>query len=198
MHQRPNPWRWPAATALALALLLGGVFFTPDSWIEFFFSPLNLGDEDGTGDRRGWLELLPPPEIVVAAEEPAPATKPDPKRDEPQVEWQNPDWWQEGWRIKMETETETALRPAPADSAAVVLRELGIGQDFFSMVKPDSVLAARLHLLKLEDSYRFDELKPFLSAMGRAAAYRDIMSRKADMYDEFLGREIIAPDAENR
>ena len=194
MRDRRNPWKWPAVMMLASAFLLGGVFLTPRSWIEFFFSPLSL-DFAAEQDRpRGWLELLPPPEIQVTADQ----SEPEPERDEPEPErelaWENPAWWQEGWRVRVESETAGALRPSRGDSVTVLLAELGIGQDLLTMVRPDSVLAVRLHLLMLEDSYRFDELKPYLGAMTRAEAYRDIQSRVADMYDDFLGREIMVPD----
>ena len=194
MRDRRNPWKWPAVILLATAFLLGSVFLVPRSWIEFFFSPLSLDFTAEQDQPRGWMEILPPPTIQVSEEPPPPESdRPEPE-PEPPVEWENPAWWQEGWRIKAETETAGALRPTPRDSVAVLLTELGIGQDLLTMVRPDSVLALRLHMLKLEDSYRFDEMKPYLSAMTRAAAFRDIKSRAADMYDDFLGREIMVPD----
>ena len=197
MRNRPNPWKWPTVILLATTFLLGGVFLTPRSWIEFFFSPLSLDFSEEPERLRGWLEILPPLEIEVAEVQQEPEPENEDPKPEPLVEWENPAWWQEGWRIKTETEMVGALRPTPPDSVAVLLTELGIGQDFLTMVRPDSVLAVRLHMLKLEDSYKFDEMKPYLSAMTRADAYRDLQSRVADMYDNFLGREIIVPDKPN-
>ena len=49
-------------------------------------------------------------------------------------------------------------------------------------------------MLQLEDSFKFDELKPYLRAMTKSRAYADILSRAADMYDDFLGTEIMTPD----
>lgn len=192
MRPDHNPWKWPVVILLAVLLLCGGVLFTPRSWIEYFFSPLSLEPVGESVPRRGWLEIQPPP-VVEITERPAEREPERPEPETPEI-WENPDWWRDGWRIKTETETGRALRATAADSAAVLLTELGIGQDFFSMVKPDSLLASRLHLLKLEDSYRFDELKPYLSAMTRARAYRDIQSRAADMYDNFLATDIMVPD----
>ena len=192
MRHDPNPWKWPTAILLAVVFLFGSVFLIPRSWIDFFFSPLSLELAADLDQPRGWLEILPPP--VVEATREGPESEPDAPEPEPPVEWENPAWWQEGWRIKTEAETIVAMRPSPRDSVVVLLIELGIGQDFLSMVRPDSVLAAQLHLLKLEDSYKFDEMKPYLSAMTRAAAYRDIRSRAADMYDDFLSYEIMTPD----
>ncbi len=65
---------------------------------------------------------------------------------------------------------------------------------FLGRTRPDSLLASRLFLLRVEDSFKFDELKPYLSAMARSRDYADIMSRAADMYDHFLAQEIMTPD----
>jgi hypothetical protein len=86
------------------------------------------------------------------------------------------------------------LAPAVPDSAAVVLRALGLEDDFLARVRPDSVMARRLQLLRQEDSFRFDELKPYLAAMARARDYADMMSRAADMYGEHLQSAIMTPD----
>ena len=77
---------------------------------------------------------------------------------------------------------------------AVFLERLGVGQDLLTLVKPDSVLAARLILLQREDQMGFDELKPYFQAVTRSRAYADILSRAADMYGDFLQQEIIVPD----
>lgn len=195
MRNRPTPWRWPVAIALAMAFLFGGVFLVPRAWIDSFFSPLLLLEDAEQDRHRGWLEILPPPELRVAENEPEPPMRPEPP---PPTEWNNPDWWRKGWRMRVETGTVRSLRAASVDSVTVLLEALGIGQDFMTRAKPDSLLASRLQLLRLEDSTRFDELKPFLGAMGRAEQYRDIMSRKADIYDDFLAQDIIAPDASGR
>ena len=80
------------------------------------------------------------------------------------------------------------------DSIAIALEMLDLTPSVLDLARPDSVLAARLHLMRIEDGVRFDELKPYLGAMTRANAYRDMMSRAADMYDEFLQSEIMVPD----
>lgn len=191
MHHRSHPAKWPLSIVTTLVLLIGGVFFTPRSWIEFFFSPLPSLEQETGGASRGWLTILPPPEVEVTRPEPRPEPEQQPEPES--VEWSNPDWWREGWNVRIETAHELSVRPAPVDSAQVVLEALGIGEDFMTRAKPDSVLAARLQLLKIEDSYLLDELKPFLYALGRAEQYRDIMSRKADIFDDFLATDIMAP-----
>lgn len=196
MHRRHHPAKWPLSITTALVLLLGGVFFTPRSWIEFFFSPLRAFERDEVAATRGWMTILPTPEIEVA--EPAFETENEDRPEPEPVPWSNPDWWREGWNVRIEAAHESAVRAAPVDSAQVVLEALGIGEDFMTRVRPDSVLAARLHLLRVENSFLADELKPYLSAMGRAEQYRDIMSRKADMFDDFLATDIIAPSIPDR
>lgn len=196
MHRRHHPAKWPLSIATALVLLLGGVFFTPRSWIEFFF-PSRYQDRDfERGQGICWLTIVAPPEVEVIAPTPEPEREKEPE-PEP-VQWSNPDWWREGWNVRIETAHVQAVRAAPLDSARVVLEALGIGEDFMTRARPDSVLAARLHLLQLEDSYRLNELKPYLYALGRAEQYRDIMSRKADMFDDFLATDIMAPSIPDR
>ncbi len=76
----------------------------------------------------------------------------------------------------------------------VVLQALGLGADFMNRARPDSVLASRLFMLQVEDNFRYDELKPFLTQMARSRAYADILSRAADMYNEHLDRTVQVPD----
>jgi hypothetical protein len=130
------------------------------------------------------IEVAPPE--PVAPDEARPE-KPRPTREDPR-------WWTAGWEVRTETATAQDLRPAGPDSTAVVLQALGLGEDFLARVRPDSVMAQRLLLLRHEDSFRFDELKPYLAAMGRARDYADMMSRAADMYGEHLQSEIMTPD----
>lgn len=103
-------------------------------------------------------------------------------------------WWTEGWRVQTITAVNQDLRAAVADSVEFLLTELGLKIDFLQMVRPDSVLASQLFLLKVEDSFRFDELKPYLSALTRSRAYADMMSRAHDIHENFLQQEIMTPD----
>ena len=92
------------------------------------------------------------------------------------------------------TDSPAVRRQAPADSVAILLTALGVERDFMTLVRPDSVMASRLFLMQVEDSFKFDELKPYLEAMARSRDYADMMSRAADMYDDFLATEIMTPD----
>ena len=189
MRRRGSPWRWPAAIGLTIGLLLAGVFLVPQSWLDAFFSPLDLQPDDGLKQPRPWLVLVPPPE-VIAQDRRAPPPPPLPAPSEPPVA----DWWTRSWRVRVADDLAASLRPTPEDSSRVVLDALGLPTNLAMLVRPDSLLAARLLIMRREDGFRFDELKPYLQAMTRAAAYRDIQARAADMFDDFLHQDIIVPD----
>jgi hypothetical protein len=193
MRDRRDPWKWPVCVGLTVAMVLMTAFLLPQRWINAFFSPLSLVERLQREQGPEWMVLLPPPpmEMVPDHQPDTPAPRPDPARPETH---RDPDWWSKGWRIRTEPETPAAKPRAAADSVAILLAALGVERDFMTRARPDSVLAARLFLLQVEDSFRFDEMKPYFSAMTRARAYADIMSRAADMYDDFLATEIMTPD----
>lgn len=183
---RASPWRWPLAWAFVLGSLAALVFLVPASWIAWFFSPLDL-EQGRTPEPRPWLVLVPPPEVLPEV----PAAEPE-KRPPPPVQAPPPaDWWTAAWRVRAADDVAAGTAAAVEDSARVVLDALGLPTDLAMIVRPDSVMAARLLLMEREDGFRFDELKPYLSAMTRAAAYRDLQSRVADMYDDFLRQDIM-------
>ena len=190
MPHRRDPWKWPVC-GLSVVLLLGAVFFIPRAWIQSFFSPLDLSDPEALHRRSAWMTILPPPAVQVARPEEPPPVERDDRRRPPR---EDPRWWTQGWAIRRESERADDLAPAPPDSADQLLSALGLGKDFMTRVRPDSVLASRLLILRQEDSFRFDELKPYFEAMTRAHDYADMMSRAADMYDEHLASEIMVPD----
>ena len=189
MRDRDDPWKWPFAVGLALALTAGLFLFLPDAWLENFSRVPGTGRFLPAIPPARWITLLPPPDIASEPDllpEPLPSKETSPPED--------PRWWSQGWQVVTGTAVTRDLRPTPADSVAVLLTELGVGLDFLQQVRPDSLLATRLALMQVEDSMRFDELKPYLSAMTRARAYADILSRAADMYGDFLQSKIMVPD----
>ena len=192
MRPRRDPWKWPV-TGLTVLLFLGTVFLVPRSWIDSFFSPLVLDAHDRNAAGRSWMAILPPLEIEVERSAAPPPTPPE--RERPRPSREDPGWWTAGWEVRAGDGVSRDFTPARRDSVVVIVMEaLGLGQDFMTRPRPDSVMAQRLHLLQTEDSFRFDELKPDLSAMARSRAYADIMSRAADMYGEHLQSEIMTPD----
>lgn len=192
MRPRRDPWKWPV-TGMTVLLFLGAVFLVPRSWIDSFFSPLDLDAHDQAAAGRRWMAILPPPEIEVERSETLPEPLPDHEKPRPPRE--DPGWWTAGWEVRAGDGVTDDFTPVRRDSAvAIVMEALDLGQDFMTRTRPDSVMAQRLHLLQTEDSFKFDELKPYLSAMARSRAYADIMSRAADMYGEHLQSEIMTPD----
>jgi len=192
MRTRHHPLKWPFSIGLALALFLGAVFWIPAEWIDFFFSPRNIA-ENQVAQRPGqWLNILPPPTIeIVPLDEKLPEATTQPPVTLPA---DDPDWWTQGWRIQTVSETRILLKPTPVDSVKVILQALGIGMDFTRKALPDSVLNHQLMILGIEDGFAFEELKPYLSALTRARAMMDKKSRESDMYDEHLGSQIMVPD----
>ncbi len=193
MRDRRDPWRWPFSIGLALSLFLAGIFLIPQTWVDFFLSSLDRPDFAGDIPPQSWLEILPPPELYIEQEAVKPPVPPDP----PPLE--RPDaadarWWTQGWRVRVVETVAGDLHDSPIDSSLVLLTMLDLTPDILGIMRPDSVLASRLWFMQLADSFRFDELKPYLGAMTRSQAYADIMSRAADMYDDFLESEIMVPD----
>ena len=190
-RRRGNPWRWPVVIAVALGLVVAGFIGTPQSWIDSFLTPGRPGQGRRTNQPRPWLVLMPPPEIMVQPSRTRIVTADEPESREPVP---TADWWREGWRIRIAAAPLSVARPSAIDSVRFLLESLGLQQDLAVRSRPDSLLAVRLLMLRREDAYGFDALKPYLEAMTRARAYADIHSRAADMYDDFLASEIMVPD----
>ncbi len=196
MRSRSDPWKWPACIGLTVVLFLATVFLVPESWIDAFFSPLSLVERLEREQVTQWTVILPPPVVEEVPDHQLPAETPrGPQRRT--TEHLDPDWWTRGWIVKafpLNTDPDLRRTTAAADSVAILLTALGVERDFLRRTRPDSLLASRLFLLQVEDSFKFDELKPYLSAMARSRDYADILSRAADMYDHFLAQEIMTPD----
>ena len=194
MRERPDPRKWPACIGLTVAFFLALVFLVPESWISAFFSPLSLAERMERARETSWMVIQPPPPVEMVSDLDPELPQPETPEDPPPPH-EDPDWWSRGWMIQASPE---AVAPraslATGDSVAILLAALGVERDFMTRARPDSVLAARLFILQVEDSFKFDELKPYLTAMARARDYADIMSRAADMYDDFLGSQIMTPD----
>ena len=193
MRDRRDPWKWPFSIGLTLVVFLGTAFLLPQPWIDAFFTPLSLLDRIERAPDPQWLVILPPPPIEMVPDLPADVPDPRPEPDPDEVH-QDPDWWSRRWIIRTVVEPPVAGSRAVDDSVAILLAALGVERDFINRARPDSVLAARLFILQIENSFNFDEMKPYLSAMARSRDYADIMSRAADMYDDFLGSQIMTPD----
>jgi hypothetical protein len=193
MRDRTDRWKWPFALGMAALLTCGLFLLVPAGWLDGLL-PGSRGDRELGRDRRDrWLVLTPPPEIEAVD---SPLFPPPARVARTVPDHRDPRWWEQGWRVQTVAAVSRDLgqAPAPGDSVTLLLAALGVGEDFLSQARPDSVLASRLALLQVEDSLRFDELKPYLSAMTRSRAYADILSRAADMYDDHLQAQVMVPD----
>jgi hypothetical protein len=191
MRDRREPWKWPVCIGVTVAVFLGTAFLLPASWIRHFFSPLPLAVERTDRAARRWLVVLPPPELEPVGRH---EQDPPPPARQPRRDFQDPRWWQEGWRIRQDDAATRLLAVAPTDSLEILLNVLGLEREFMMQARPDSILAAKLLLLAVEESFNFDELKPLWQGVARSRAYADILSRAADMYGEHLQSEIMVPD----
>ncbi len=193
MRSRQHPFKWPLVITLALVCFFAGIFLVPAQWINLFFSPLNIQTHDLEEPRANWIYILPPPVIESIAEVPKlPKDLKQKKRPAPAVD--DPGWWTDGWQVRTVAATPSLLAVTSRDSIAQLMEVLGVGTDFIGKVLPDSLLNHRLMLLRLEDGFKFDELKSYLAAMGRAKAMADIKSREAAMVDNHLQSTIMVPD----
>lgn len=136
------------------------------------------------------LVLLPPPPDVKVGDPPQPPRAP--RRQRAPLKADAP-WWELGRQGRGSLDL---LKPAaaPPDSSRLLLARLGLAADLVARARPDSILAARLIWLARREGYLPADVRPLLKALGRAGAYRAIAARAAEMYDEFLDREIITPD----
>jgi len=192
MHDHQNPWRWAMAVGLVTAALWAVVFVVPPQWFAFIFHIKNKRVDALVTVPSTWLVLHPPMELRVDSE-PEMQITPEPENEpEPFIAQ---DWWSQSVGISVVTKLPvggTAI--SLADSISYILNHLGLDEDFMTRAQPDSLLAEKLFLLQLEDSFEFSEEKPYLNALGRAKDYEDIMSRAAAMYDEFLNTNIMVPE----
>jgi len=195
-----DPWRWPSCFTAAL-LVLGVLFLLPRSWIFLLPGTPHLIPISPRSGGGRWLVLQPAPEIeVVPLHTPAKETAtPRPRENL----FEAADWGRSGVVVGITAEGAAPVAgSAPTtklDSLQVALDLLGFTPGLPAGARPESLLASLLRLLRLEDGLRFDELKPYLHALSRSAAYADIMSRSADMFGDFLDQEImVTPRAEKR
>ncbi|MCP4293016.1 MAG: hypothetical protein GY780_14415 [bacterium] len=167
----------------------------PFNWLDFIFSSSHTVPSAKSKPKVGWLNILPPLTIELQKDELVPE-KPTPLPPVvPPAE--DPGWWTEGWRIQVVNQSENLLQDSRAsgiDSVGLVMEALGLGLDFSRRALPDSILNHHLMLLRIEDNFAFEELKPYLKAMTRGRALLDKKSREADMYNEHLGSKIMVPD----
>ena len=192
MRTRHHPLKWPLSVSLALVLFFGAIFIVPEEWINFIFSPSIISEVQTNDTSAQWMIILPPPVLETL---PMEVTVPEESNKQPQAPpAEDPGWWTQGWQVQAVNETTLLLTPSKTDSVTVLMQALGVGMDFSHKALPDSILAHQLMLLKIEDGFAFEELKPYLKVLTRARAMMDKKSRESDMYDEHLQSTIMVPD----
>ncbi len=193
MNNRPNPWRWLVAVSLAATLLWVVVFVIPPNWFAYILDIKRIRLDDNNAQSIAWLILNPPPELLVDYE-PEIMSPQDSQLQEAEP-FKAQDWWNQSAAISIvKDDSALKIQVSHQDSVRFIFNHLGLAQDFMTRTQPDSVLAAKIFFLQLEDSFDFSDAKSYLSAIGRAKDYEDIMSRAAAMYDEFLQTNIMVPD----
>lgn len=193
MRNDQNPWRWPLSIGAATAVLWVMIFLVPPQWFAFLLAIQEKKIDDRATRNETWLVLQPPPEFTVDPElESKKLSKPLIKDLEP---FEPHHWWNASRGVSIIAKSSPeASRISHQDSVTYFFNSLGLADDFMLSSRPDSLLASKIFFLQLEDSFDFSAAKPYLSALGRAEDYADIMSRAAAMYDEFLNTTIMVPD----
>jgi len=181
------------AMGLATTLLWVVVFVIPPAWFAYILAIKQHRSAESSLSSAAWLLLQPPPEVFVDLE---PTTEAPRKTitEEPEI-FTPQDWWNRSAVVSVVESGNTHIpRVTRQDSVDYFIQRLGLADDFMTRAQPDSVLAAKIFFLQMEESFDFSDAKSYLSAMGRTEDYKDIMSRKADMFDEFLNTQIMVPD----
>jgi len=192
-HRRHHPLTWPVVIALTVVCFFAFVILVPAEWINLFFSPLAIKEVSQKKTAENWLEILPPPMVEAIDDSRVPPAKKDlPKQPPPPAD--DPGWWTSAWQVKTNTDARSQLAPVSRDSIAVLLETLGVGLDFTRKALPDSLLNHHLMLLRIEEGFDFEKLKPYISALTKARALADKNSREAAMFDDHLRSTIMVPD----
>ena len=193
MIRHENRWRWPISTALAVMLLLTGVFLPPRSWIAALFFPRTPPQVTTAPEPQRWLELLPLSAVLVKPEI-EPDEPPRQRPRQPQL-LDDAEWWRRAWQIHVDRAGTAQLLGQDRDTTAVRPLELLTGDvRRFATQEPDSALTMRLTLLRMTDDLDLTGLRARLGGITRGRMFADLKSREADMFDEHLYRQIMTTD----
>jgi hypothetical protein len=187
-------WKWPLCGAAAVALL-GLVLLIPRSWIRSFFSPLDESHWRATPPARPLLHLLAGPVLILEVEE---TREPEaqPRETETYPETLSPVWWNTAWEAHLAAEGARLLGVAPADTVpGDLMLLLGATRVTDLLARPDSSLADRLVLLKLQDHAAFERAKAFLEALTFGRRWGNILRQAARIHGEDQLQEPEVPDA---
>jgi len=172
------------------------VLLIPRDWIRSFFSPLDESHWRATPPARPLLRLLAGPVLILEVED---STEPEPaaRKTETFPETFSPAWWDKAWAVHVAAEGERLLTPAPADTApGDLLALLGAARVADLLARPDSSLANRLALLRLQDRAAFARAKGFLEALTFGRRWHNILRQADRVHGEDQLQEPEVPDAD--
>jgi len=189
MRRRSHPLKWPICAGLAVGVLLYAALIIPADWLAFLLPPAQPGADYQVAGPHNWLIIDPAP-----ASEPWELVMENHSSKRATVVEAAPEAW--SWRPQTSVDMTSQVHPFTTgeDTLSILWRELGLGAEFGKLARPDSVVAARLSLLRTLDRLRFDELKPLFLQVARRRIYADILSLAADMYAEHLEQTIQVPE----
>lgn len=195
MKRRSHPLKWPACITVALSSAVLIALLLPASWIAAFFTPLALRVPP-PAPKRDSLVLLPEEYLALAMEirsvEDRDAVGPQPRL------YSDAEWWHLAWQVHLREGQAAELAPGPGaapDSLPAYLAELRSSfESILRQVATDSVLAAQLAWLRLEDRHDLRTERIDVEGMTRQRSYSDFQSRTAAAFDEHLLQSIPITD----
>jgi len=195
MKREAHPLKWPACIAVALSSTVFIALFLPASWIAAFFTPLAL-QVAPPAPKRDQVVLLPEEYIEIATEirsaEDRDALGPQPRLHS------DAQWWHLAWQVYLRERQAAELARGPGaapDSLPAYLTEFRASfESILRQVATDSVLAARLAWLRLEDRHDLRTARIDVEGMTRQRSYSDFLSRTAAAFDEHLLQSISITD----
>jgi hypothetical protein len=188
-------WKWPLCGAATAALILV-VLLIPRHWIDAFFSPLDERRWAEASRPEAVLRLLPVPTVIPATEPPEQRTD-RPDEEETIPETLSPAWWEAAWSLHVAERSSRQLEAAPADTAASdLLLLLGAASTADLLARPDSVLADRLAVLRVNNRAAFERVRGMLKGATSGRRWQGILRQAARVHGEDALQEPDVPDRE--
>jgi hypothetical protein len=190
MGRHGQPIRWVAATLVALTCLLAAIFLLPLERLAWLMRGSRPHPVSASHHHAPALHLLP--SIVVESASPGPEVEQERPHELPPTF--DPGWWRQAWRFRLQEEADAAFGPAPVDSSPAWRWLLTAPVAAPLVMRPDTSLAARLELLRLDDAAAFARQLPLLRAQIHSERLHAMLRQAARVHDEFPGPDIEVPD----
>ncbi len=183
-------WRWAAAGAVALAVLLALVLL-PRSWWDAIWPRGRLRPVAATPAPAALTVVevvtVPPPRAVAARPDSTMPTTAGPVADAA--------WWDRAWHARVAADLAPPVRTLPDSLIPGFLRDLWGSRATVDLIlaAPDSVVQARLWLLVEQERVAASDVGGLFTAIARARSFADMKSREAAIFDEFLPASVPVP-----